>query len=170
MDAKYYLTAFLVCCLVFATLRFSQCEDRETFTSIEKVPLQGSKSDYIREMQNLSGLVGLYVGDVYKYLRAKYMPENNPPGVTYIPNKSIALVSKDPALPFIRELVVGYIEAWKASSRTRYEPSVLESMKPEYDLDYIFVPTKNQNWVTGDEPNIIKLIYVEKGARREYLI
>ena len=129
-NTNYILTGLLVGTLIIATVRLSRCSTKEAFQD-----LPGSRPDYIREIRNLSALVGPYIGETYSYLRTKYMNVGNPASIHFVPGPDHPSL-KDPALPLARQHLKSWIDSWKSNMRTRFDPTVLEDMSKVYDISY----------------------------------
>ena len=167
-NTNYFLTGLLVCSLIYVTVRLSRCSSREHFTE-----LQGSRSDYIREIRNLSALVGPYLGSCYEYLRAKYMDPDRPLSIHYIPGSDHPSL-KDPALPLARTHLKNWIDSWKASMRTRFDSTVIDEMSREYDISYVYVVEpigdRVRNALVEDPKERLQVIFKEREKERIFIL
>lgn len=144
---NYVIIIFLIYVVIIAT-----CKEKESFTEILTVKL--TDKEFQQEIDNLVGIVGQMVSDVYNYLRSQYST-----GKSYKPLVETDELLKDSQLPKIRIDISEIIDATRKRLITKYGVDIVKKMDQTYSVYY----EKSSN-------GVLKITHVIYGIINVYFV
>ena len=143
----------------FTPVSFTQMAYGHDISGLSAGTNASFEEQYVQDVQNLAYTVGPYIGDMYTYLRSKYLDQLNVPAPDFLPGDSKDPTFSDGLLPIAREQIRNWIDSNKFMMEKKYGIDKLSEYANVCSLTY-------KDGANG----VLEVTYVNKGSSKSYFL